>query len=231
MLRRYFIVFNDRTNLDVNLQIETRPSKPSPQMEYETVKVPGGKTLYREKGYADIEIPISFNFVSKSPEEWDKDFRKIKSWLLSKVNSKLKFSDDLEVHYKVNKVVIETPERLIRRAGKFEVIFTCEPYIYIDENERELGKQLYNNYLLSKPIYRIVGEGYLILTINNKVIKANVGQELIIDTDKGLCYREGIVNNVALTGRYEDMYLQEGENTFSWSSGFKIYITPNWRCL
>lgn len=231
MLRRYFIVFNDRTNIDVNLQIETRPSKPSPQMEYETVKVPGGKTLYREKGYADIEIPISFNFVSKSPEEWDKDFRKIKSWLLSKGNGKLKFSDDLEVHYKVNKVVIETPERLIRRAGKFEVIFTCEPYIYIDEPERELGKQLNNYYLISKPIYRIVGEGYLTLTLNNKVIKANVGQELIIDTDKGLCYRKGIVNNVALDGKYEDLYLQEGENTFSWTPGFKIYILPNWRCL
>lgn len=231
MFRRYFIAFNDRTNLDVNLQIETRPSKPSPQMEYETVKVPGGKTLYREKGYGDIEISISFNFVSKSPEEWDKDFRKIKIWLLNKGNSKLKFADDLEVFYKVNKVTIDTPERLIRRAGKFDVVFTCEPYVYIDEPERELSTQLYNNYLLSKPVYRIVGEGYLTLNINNKVIKANVGQELIIDTDKGLCYRNGIVNNVALDGRYKDMYLLEGENTFSWTSGFKIYILPNWRCL
>ena len=55
--------------------------------------------------------------------------------------------------------------------------------------------------------------------------------ELIIDTDKGLCYRKGIVNNVALESKYEDMYLLEGENTFSWTSGFKIYILPNWRCL
>lgn len=226
---KYFVLYNDKTNLDVNLLVPTRPAKPSPEMEYEEVKVPGGKTLYREKGYKDINIPVPFNFMSKY--SWDKDFRIMKSWLLSKGTNKLKFSDDLEVFYKVNKVTIDTSERLIKRTGKFNAIFTCEPYIYIDENERELESVLYNDYLITRPIYRIVGEGYLTLTINNKTIKANVGQELIIDTDKGLCYRNGIVNNIALEGKYEDLYLQEGENTFSWTSGFKIYITPNWRCL
>lgn len=228
-MSNYFIVYNDSTNLDVNLLVINRPSKPAPVMEYEEVKVPGGKTLYREKGYGDIEITVSFNFMSKY--SWDKDFRKIKQWLLSKVNNKLKFSDDLEVFYRVNKVTIETPERVMKKVGRFNVTFTCEPYVYIDQCEIELGNLIYNNYLLSKPIYRIVGEGYLTLNINNKLIKANIGQELIIDTDKGLCYREGIVNNVALEGKYEDMYLQEGNNTFSWTNGFKIYILPNWGCL
>ncbi|MGG7057615.1 distal tail protein Dit [Clostridium tertium] len=226
---KYFIVYNDKTNLDVNLLVAERPSKPAPIMEYEEVKVPGGKTLYKEKGYGDIPIPVSFNFMSKNT--WDKEFRNMKNWLLRKVNNKLKFSDDLEVYYKVNKVTIDTPERVMKKIGKFTVTFTCEPYIYIDENERELVTLLYNNYLPSRPIYRIVGEGYLTLTINNKIVKANVGQELIIDTDKGLCYREGIVNNVALDGKYKDMYLLEGENTFSWTPGFKIYILPNWRCI
>ena len=226
---KYFIIYNDKTNLDVNLLIVSKPYKPSPVMEYEEIKVPGGKTLYREKGYNDIEIPISFKFMSKY--SWDKDYRIIKEWLLSKVNSKLKFSDDLEVFYRVNKVTIDTPERSIKKIGKFNAIFTCEPYVYIDENERELSPFLCNNYLISKPVYRILGEGYLTLNINNNVIKANIGQELIIDTDKGLCYREGIVDNVALEGRYEDMYLLEGENTFSWTEGFVIYITPNLRCL
>lgn len=224
---KYFILYNDKTNLDVNLLVVDRPSKPSPVMEYEEVKVPAGKTLYREKGYDDVEIIISFNFLSKN--SWDKDFRNIKKWLLSKVNNKLKFSDDLEVYYKVNKVTINTPERIMKKLGRFEVIFTCEPYIYIDEEETELSTVLYNSCLTSRPIYRIVGEGYLTLTINNKVIKANVGQELIIDTDKGLCYRKGIIDNVALDGKYKDMYLVEGKNIFSWTNGFKIYILPNWR--
>lgn len=230
-MHRYYIIYNNITNIDVNLNVETRPSKPSPEMEYEIVKVPGGKTLYREKGYNDIELSISFNFVSKDASEWDNDFRVIKKWLLSKINNKLKFGDDLEVYYKVNSVLIDTPERIIRKAGKFTVIFTCDPYVYIDDDEIELNKIIDNNYLISKPIYRVVGEGNLTLNINNNVIKANVGQELIIDTDKGLCYKNGAINNVALEGKYEDMYLLEGENTFSWTSGFEIYITPNLRCL
>lgn len=226
---KYFVVYNDKTNLDVNLLVVNRPPKPSPQMEYEEVKVPGGKTLYREKGYKDIEIPVSFNFLSKY--SWDESFRQIKKWLLSKGNNKLKFSDDLEVFYKVNKVFIDTPERVLKKIGRFKATFTCEPYVYIDEEEKELSTLLYNNYLLSKPVYRIVGEGYLTLTINNKVVKANVGQELIIDTNKGLCYREGIVNNVALEGNYKDMYLLEGKNSFTWDNNFKIFILANWRCL
>ena len=38
---KYFILFNGRTNLDVNLKVESRPSKPSPQKRYEEVDVPG----------------------------------------------------------------------------------------------------------------------------------------------------------------------------------------------
>ena len=38
--------------------------------------------LYIEKGYGDIDIHVSFNFVSKSPGKMDKDFRIMKSWLL-----------------------------------------------------------------------------------------------------------------------------------------------------
>lgn len=228
---KYYILYNDNTNIDVNLSIIDRPSKPAPEMEYEIVKVPGGKTLYREKGYKDAEITIEFNFLSKDAAEWDKDFRAIKKWLLTRENNKLKFSDDLEVYYRVNSVVIDTPERLIRVGGKFTATFTCEPYVYYDVDEFELASYVYNDYLISKPIYRIAGEGYITININNKAIKANVGQELIINTDKGLCYREGIIDNVALEGRYEDLYLQEGDNTFSWSEGFEIYITPNLRCL
>lgn len=230
-MHKYFLVYNNINNIDFGLFIDSRPSKPSPIMEYEVIKVPGGKTLYREKGYDDIEITVNFNFISRKPSLWDKDWRKIKKWLLSKGDSKLKFKDDLEGYYKVNKVEIDTPERILRQHGKFSVTFTCEPYFYLDVEEEELNNLVNNQYEVSRPTYRIVGNGELSLKVNNKLIKVNVGQELIIDTDKGLCYREGIINNTSLTGNYEDLYLQEGENTFEWTENFRIFITPNWRCV
>ena len=58
----------------------------------------------------------------------------------------------------------------MKKIGRFNVTFICEPYVYIDEEEMELNTLLYNDYLVSKPIYRIVGEGYLTFNINNKII-------------------------------------------------------------
>jgi len=47
-----------------------------------------------------------------------------------------------------------------------------------------------------------------------------------------LCYRrDGTINNIALTGNYKDLYLKEGPNNFTWTSGFTIKLIPNWRCL
>ena len=233
-MHKYFIVYNDKTNLDVNLLIQTRPSKSSPVMQYETIEVPGGELLYKEKGYGDIEIPIAFNFASKKPSEWDSDFRKVKKWLLSKVDNKLIFCDDLEYFYKVKKVSIETPERVLKRIGRFTVVFTCEAYNYEVEGSKEvkISTSMFNDGILTKPIYKVSGEGLLTLKVNGVTVKANVGQNLKIDTNLGLCFRnDGSINNIALDGAYEDLYLQEGENTFEWTSGFNIDIIPNWRYL
>ena len=238
LAHKYYLVYNNLTNIDMGIFIDSRPSKPSPIMEYEVVKVPGGKTLYRERGYDDIEITVDFNFISRKPALWDKDWRKVKKWLLSKDNNKLKFGDDLEGYYKVNSIQIDTPERILRQHGKFSVTFTCEPYFYLDCDEMEIvnGQTIHNDHQVSRPIYRITGNGELTLTINGKEIKVNVGQETIIDTEKGLTYRQGVINNTTLTGNYEDLYLQEGENTFvltptTPNAVFHVFITPNWRCV
>lgn len=233
-MHKYFIIFNNKTNLEVETYIVSRPSKPSAEMEFETIKVLGGKTLYKEKGYSDIDITISFNFISKKQDEWDRDFRNIKSWLLRVNDNKLKFSDDLEFYYKVNKVTIDTPERVLKRIGRFSVTFTCEPYVYLSEglDEIELDNYLFNYYEHSQPIYKITGEGVLRLTVNGVEVNANIGQNLTINTELGLCFREdGSINNVALKGRYKDLELREGDNTFSFNEGFDIKIIPNWRCL
>ena len=58
---------------------------------------------------------------------------------------------------KLIKVTIDTPERILKKLGRFDVTFTCQLYVYIDNDEIELNTVLYNDYLVSKPIYRVVG--------------------------------------------------------------------------
>ena len=61
---------------------------------------------------------------------------------------------------------------------------------------------------------------------------ANVEQNLAIDTELMLAYREdGTLKNAEVTGNYRDLYLQEGENEITVTSGFEMKVIPNWRRL
>ena len=63
-------------------------------------------------------------------------------------------------------------------------------------------------------------------------MSADVGQNLTIDTDRKIAYRaDGTLSNTAVSGDYEDLFLQEGENEISITDGFNLKIIPNWRCL
>ena len=79
--------------------------------------------------------------------------------------------------------------------------------------------------------YKIAAEGMCTLKINGKTMTANVGQNLTIDTDRMIAYREdGTLNNTKVSGNYEDMYLQPGNNKIEFYGG-NLKVIPNWRCL
>lgn len=240
--KSYYIIYGGRSSEEFNLNIEHRVTKPTPEMEYQEIRVPKGRTLYRENSYKDIEIIIPFVFVTE-PNEWERYLRNVKSWLSKKENRILKFSDDLDVFYKVNKIRIDGISRSKKRIGKFNVTFTCNPYQYLVDGIEEIklkkeGNKIENNYEIANPIYTIHANGSEGLTINLKIngisTKITVVDGLIIDTDKGLIltkYGELAYNK--LEGEFKNLYLKEGENTISYSNGGNATITmiPNWRCI
>ena len=57
-------------------------------------------------------------------------------------------------------------------------------------------------------------------------------EQLNIDTKLEICYNAANeIRNAALTGKYEGLYLQEGDNNFKYTEGFKVVLVPNWREL
>ena len=81
-------------------------------------------------------------------------------------------------------------------------------------------------------IIEIEGEKAGVLTVNGHEIKINVGQNLTIDTNLMITYRQDrTLQNTAITGNYEDMYLLPGENTIEITEGLNLMVTPNWRVL
>lgn len=236
MRATFHIFYNGESCKDVGLSIISRPTIPVPEREYDTIKVEGrdGELHRDKKTYKDIEIPISFNFVSKTPDVWAQDLRKVKKWLYSGKDNRLILSDDPEYYYKVKKAVMSDTERTAKRKGKFEIVFTCESYMYrVDgQDEKEIGEYLYNPYMKSQPVYKIYGNGEITLEVNGNQVTAEVTEQLNIDTKLEICYNAANeISNAALTGKYEGLYLQEGDNIFKYTEGFKVVLVPNWREL
>lgn len=226
---------NGRTNTDLGLIVEERPNIPAPNFRTEKVKIPGrdGEMVINKGIIEDITITVSFAFLCK-PDKWQERFREARRWLLENKDNRLLLSDNDGFYYKVKETIIGTGEREARRIGKFEAEFLCNGYEYLIAGTREydIKDVLYNPYYLSKPIFLISGEGMCDLKVNGNKMQANVGQNLTIDTDLMIAYRiDGEMANTDVTGDYEDLYLQEGDNQIEITDGFEMKIIPNWRCL
>lgn len=212
---------------------ERRPSVPAPEIRVTETEIPGRDGVLAETDgcYGTITIPVEFNYLVP-PEKWMDAFRKAKRWLTG--SGWLVLEDDQDHMYKVMYVKITDTERTSRRLGKFTAEFTCDPYAYLTSGQQEhsVTDVLYNPYMLSHPVYKITGEGMCTLTVNGNTMSANVGQNITIDTELMIAYREdGTMQNTEVTGDYEKLYLQEGENTITVTSGFEITVQPNWREL
>ena len=230
----YEIEFNGETSTFHNLKVQHRPDIPAPVKQIETIDIPGRDeplTYIADVPYADIIISIEMGFMERE-DRWGWQIRDAKNWLTGAGD--LKLSDDPGVFYKVKNVELREFERTSRRIGQFEAQFVCSPYTYVYEgqSEKSLKDVAYNPYALCHPVYKITGNGRCTLTVNGKTLTAEVGQNMTVDTERMLAYRQdGMLQNTAVTGNYEDLYLIHGDNQISVSSGFSVTVIPGWRCL
>lgn len=155
-------------------------------------------------------------------------------WLSARYK-RLQLSTDPEHFYKVSKVELEDAEHTTARICNFKAKFTTIDglrYLLEGQNEHAAEDVRYNPYEVAHPIYMIYGEGKCVLTVNGKTMTADVGQNITIDTNRELAYRKDkTLSNTAVSGKYDDLYLQEGENEITITEGFDLKIVPNWRCL
>ena len=232
MFKTYTIEYNGQKCDDFGLKCKRRPDIPTGKERVERFNVAGRDgSLHRRYGtYEDVQIPIDFNFIEKNRDRWHAAYRRAMEWI-KRPMGELVFADDQEYFRKVKNVEIMGSERTTREIGDLTIYFTCEAYSYLQDGIREtpLEKEIFNALNRTTPIYRIVGDGFLTLHRNGRTVRVNVGQEIIINTDLRLCYRDGVMQNVSMVGDYTDLFLEEGENHFSWDGNFEIYITPQWR--
>ena len=228
------IEYAETRGSSIKIYARERPAIPAAKKRREEITIPGRDgVLYKSDGsYEPTEIEIPFNYIGRE-EGWSKRWREAQRWL-GKENARLRLSDDDGYFFWISYVDLSENERTSGRIGNFTATFvTRDGLHYLDSGLREyVEKEIrWNPYEISHPVYKIYGEGMCTIEVNGKQMKANVGQNLTIDTERMLAYREGgVIRNTDVTGEYENLYLPEGEVEINVSYGFDIRITPNWRC-
>ena len=228
----FYIEYNNQKNTDFGVAVTTRPSIPAPEPRGDYVQIAGrdGELLIKDGTYENIVIDVSMNFV-RPPVKIAESYRSLKRWLRG--GGILRMGDDVDVFYKVKQASIVQYARHTKFGSDVTAEFVCDPYTYYDSGLLPItGGTIYNPYDTAHPVYKITGEGMCTITANDKSITANVGQNLTIDTDLLIAYREdGTLQNTAITGDYDFLWLDYGQNQVSITNDFDLKIIPNWRSL
>ena len=232
----YNIFYNGKSGNEIGVWVKERPPIPAPVLRTETISVPGrdGDLHRKTREIEDITIMVEFGF--NSPENrWQETFRCAKRWLSSNGDGLLEMSDNKGYCYRVKSVTVGESEREARIFGAFTADFVCAGCHYPVSGQiiySDMDEITYNPGFMCKPTYYITGDGVCTLSVNGKAVKANVGQNIIINTELMIAYRkDGTIANTAIKGDYEDLYMEEGNNTITIAKGFALTVKPNWRYL
>ena len=203
---------------------------PSPVRVVDAMNVQGRTPLYIDRGfYQEIKQTLKFSYI-KTVDDVTEAFRTAKSVFADCTGKTLKLSYMEGWHYRIKKAVVSDSEMSGHMTSDFQVELTLEPHQYNDDGLRVIGPGVVTNqYDDCRPVYNITGEGMCTLTVNGHTFTANVGQSIVIDTERMLCFKgtERIVQS--FSGDFDDITLKHGINAVTITDGFTVEIIPNWR--
>lgn len=230
---QYRFEFNGKSSLSQGIYVEKRPDIPVAKEKVEYISLPGRpEKLCRHTGtFEDVEIKVECGFKT-AQEKWHEKVCAIRGWLQG--SSELSFQDSEKFFWKVRAVKIEGIERKLKKYGFFKAVFICSPFLYLKEGKKwkSAEEAVKNPGTVCHPIYKIEGEGVCILKLNEKSLAVNVGQNVIVDTDRMIAYKnDGTMQNTKVMGDYDALWLKSGNNTFQATPGFRISVMPNWRYI
>lgn len=230
----YDITFDNIAASDLGFYIIERPEYPEVKEKTESYDVPfrSGKIYYHTEVYEDVEIKVNINFMSENENLFGEMCRKLNKWINGIYDTTLKFTDDPNFFRKVKFAKVSSVKRS-GRLGIAELNFVCDPYMYVvgSDQFKNFSGRIVNNYMLSKPIYRITGNGRCVMEKENKEFQIQISDEIFIDSEKMIAYTESKVANTNVSGFYSTLFLKPGTNIFSINSGFDITFAPYWRTL
>lgn len=227
------ITYNNVASSYYGLIITSPPQITHSEIYQDRFTIPGkdgdllGVDTYRGNAHIKVSMALVANGASTS---YQSSLRPIRAWLSG--TGILKISDGDGSYYEVERVTIETDERVIINYGNLVVDFEVYPYEFMSTAEDAITSfPITNNYEESLPLYKIVGgSGEGTLTVNSKTMSYTAISDgtLYIDTRRMIAY-DGSKNNKSntISGDYDDLHLKHGSNTISCNKG-TLSVYPNW---
>ena len=222
-MRNYIILNGNNSNDIEGLLISELPpiTKPKQRTQIEEIDGRDGD-IVTNLGYSAYTKQISIGLYG------DFDINDVVSYFDSE--GKVVFSNEPDKYY--NYTIIEqiNYERLIR-FKKATVKMHVQPFKYSTvegtrtfniTSEEEITINNNGNYA-SKPVITIEGSGTINLSVNDEqvlVIELDAnGDTIVIDTNNMEAYNENTkaLMNRDVTGDYNNLYLNAGSNTISWT--------------
>lgn len=224
-LQPYMMTFNERTNVDLGVWLYDYEEYSGGGRNRETTAVAGrrGEIVGTSTYTSNLVIGVTFSVFKDLKPRLDQ----LRHWLRG--TGQLSFSDQMDCFYKVLAIDYGDFERELRHYGRFGVSFTCAPFKFRKDGQIPQSEITSNPYDLAQPIYKIEGEGLCTLSVNGNEMTANIGQNLTIDTERLIAYRQdGTLMNTSVTGDYEDLWIPPGDVEISITSGFDLKVIPQW---
>lgn len=228
------ITFKGVTSATNKVIITTPPMITHSTLNTEEYTIPGrdgnlyGSNPYRSSAQIIVTMALATDrSFSSNVSKYQTQWRKVRQWLQG--TGKLKIGDSPDSYFEVQKVTINTDERVILNYGNLEVAFTVFPYEFLETGDSAASSYT-NDGDPSMPLYKLVGSGSGVLTVNGNTMNYTIDSTgvLYIDTRRMIAYNSFSQNmNSQLTGDYEKIRMKSGANTISATVG-TLTVYPKW---
>ena len=235
-----YFIYNNKNSKDFNIKIKSINNLSSPQRSIEKISVLGrnGELVIDNGNFENFILTIEC-YLNCSSEDKNIISREIKKWLQTDFSyKKLILSDDEEFYYEAYCDTKLDFEYVSSNFESFLISFSCKPY------KKEINEDIiiitesiniYNSYMPSNPLIKVVGSGDVTVSINNQeLILKGLEDEMEIDCEFMNAYKKVNDNIVLLNNKmYSDFpMLEAGGNQISFEGNVsKIEITPRWVVL
>ena len=207
----------------------------APEKDYESISIPGrnGDLLISKNRFKNINVLYPAFIL----EDFKQNAAMARGFMLSKFLYR-RIEDDY--HPDTYRMGIFTgpmdfDTKFLNLSAGVQLQFSCKPQRFLKSGDlpRQIltPQTLYNSYMPSLPLIKVVGSGAGTVTIGGVTISiTDISEFLILDSDTQNAYKgnQNQNGNIKLSN-YEFPTLQSGENRISFSGGVQsLEIIPRW---